>query len=70
MVLTKFNLTSLFVTYWPGLGGEEDLSKPASQRTLEGRQCVHGRFRMHALIILDAAMIAPLADKLFRNILC
>lgn len=40
-----------------------------SQRAFGVCQCVHKRFRMHAMIILDAAMVAALADKLFRNIL-
>lgn len=66
----QIRLGQLLVTCRPGLGGEEDLSRAAIQRTAEGRQCVHGRFRVHAVIILDAAMVAPLADKLFRNILC
>lgn len=70
MVLAKSNLASLFVICRPGLGGEEDLSRAAIQRTAVGCQCVHGRFRVHAVIILDAAMVASLADKLFRNLLC
>lgn len=70
MVFAKFDLASFFVICRPGLGVEEDLSRAASQRAAEGCQCVHGRFRMHAVIILDAAMVAPLADKLFRIMLC
>lgn len=46
------------------MGGEGDLSQAVNQETAEDCQSVHRRFRMHAVIILNAAMIAPLADKL------
>lgn len=70
MILAKFDLASV-LSCRPGLGGEEEgLSRAAIQRTAEGCQCVHGRFRVHAVIILGAALVAPLADKIFRNILC
>lgn len=71
MVLARFDLASLLSYVDLTWAARRISAGPAIQLTVKGCQCVHGRFRVHAVIILDAAMVAPLvADKLFRIVFC